>query len=129
MDNQQKLSLFRAHLPGEEVQDGLLSSLLEDAAALICALTWRKEVPPELENAQVRLAVIFYNRMGMEGENAHQEGRIFGYRVGGRADDDDVQRGVACGFDDDPHSAGGGGSGNLEGEDCRGSAPSARDVA
>ena len=76
MDNQQKLSFFRAHLPGEEVQDGLLSSLLEDAAALICALTWRKEVPPELENAQVRLAVIFYNRMGMEGENAHQEGDV-----------------------------------------------------
>ena len=76
MDNQQKLSLFRAHLPGEEVQDGLLSSLLEDAAALICALTWRKEVPPELENAQVRLAVVFFNRMGMEGETDHAEGDV-----------------------------------------------------
>ncbi|MBQ4639357.1 MAG: phage head-tail connector protein [Clostridia bacterium] len=76
MDNQQKLALMRTHLPGEEVQDGLLLSLLEDASSLICALTWRKEVPPELGNAQVRLAVIFYNRMGMEGENAHQEGDV-----------------------------------------------------
>lgn len=76
MDNQQKLALMRTHLPGEEVQDGLLLSLLEDASSLICALTWRKEVPKELGNAQVRLAVIFYNRMGMEGENAHQEGDV-----------------------------------------------------
>lgn len=76
MDTQQKLSLLRAHLPGEEAQDALLLSLLEDAAALICALTWRKEVPKELENAQVRLAVIFFNRMGMEGEAAHQEGDV-----------------------------------------------------
>ena len=76
MDNQQKLSFFRAHLPGEEVQDGLLSSLLEDAAALICALTWRKEVPKELENAQLRLAVVFFNRMGMEGETDHAEGDV-----------------------------------------------------
>ncbi len=76
MDNQQKLSLMRTHLPGEEVPEGLLLSLLEDAAALICALTWRKEVPAELENAQVRLAVVFYNRMGMEGEKDHQEGDV-----------------------------------------------------
>ena len=76
MDNEQKLAALRAHLPGEQGEDALLLSLLSDAAALICALTWRKEVPPELENAQVRLAVIFYNRMGMEGENAHQEGDV-----------------------------------------------------
>lgn len=76
MNNEQKLLLFRTHLPGEQVQDALLLSLLEDAAALICALTWRACVPAELENAQVRLAVIFYNRMGMEGEKDHAEGDI-----------------------------------------------------
>lgn len=76
MDNQQKLAALRARLPGEQGEDALLLSLMEDAAALICALTWRKEVPPELENAQLRLAVVFFNRMGMEGESAHQEGDV-----------------------------------------------------
>ncbi len=76
MDNEQKLAALRAHLPGEQGEDALLLSLLSDAAALICALTWRKEVPPELENAQVRLAVVFFNRMGMEGETDHAEGDI-----------------------------------------------------
>ena len=76
MDNQQKLAALRARLPGEQGEDTLLLSLMEDAAALICALTWRKEVPPELENAQLRLAVVFFNRMGMEGEKDHQEGDV-----------------------------------------------------
>lgn len=76
MDNEQKLALFRTRLPGEQGEDSLLLSLLDDAAALICALTWRKAVPPELENAQVRLAVVFYNRLGMEGETAHAEGDV-----------------------------------------------------
>ena len=59
-----------------EDEQAVCATLLEDAAALICALTWRKEVPAELENAQVRLAVVFYNRMGMEGEKDHQEGDV-----------------------------------------------------
>ena len=29
-----------------------------------------------MENAQVRLAVIFFNRMGMEGEREHAEGDV-----------------------------------------------------
>ncbi len=76
MENADMLSLLRTHLPGETASDEVLSSLLEDAAALIRALTWRNAVPRELEHAQVRLAVIFYNRMGMEGESAHAEGDV-----------------------------------------------------
>lgn len=76
MENEQKLAALRAHLPGEQGDNALLLSLLEDAGALICALTWRKAVPPELENAQVRLAVILFNRMGMEGETSHAEGDV-----------------------------------------------------
>ncbi len=76
MDNEQKLAALRTHLPGEQAEDCLLLSLLEDAASLICALTWRKAVPPELERAQVRLAVVLFNRMGMEGETNHAEGDI-----------------------------------------------------
>ena len=77
MNHQEMLVALRARLPdAPQGRDGLLLSLLADAAALICALTWRSEVPPELENAQLRLAVIFFNRMGMEGESEHTEGDV-----------------------------------------------------
>lgn len=77
MTTQEMLSGLRQRLPdASSVPDALLTSLLSDAAALICALTWRAAVPPELENAQLRLAVIFFNRMGMEGETEHTEGDV-----------------------------------------------------
>ena len=77
MQQEAMIASLRLRLPDEQqATDALLSSLLQDAAALICALTWRSEVPPELENAQLRLAVIFFNRMGMEGESEHTEGDV-----------------------------------------------------
>ncbi len=77
MAEESLLSRLRARLPdAENTSDALLLSFLADAAALICALTWRDAVPPELESAQVRLAVIFFNRMGMEGEREHAEGDV-----------------------------------------------------
>lgn len=77
MQQEAMIASLRLRLPdAQQATDALLSSLLQDAAALICALTWRNEVPPELENAQLRLAVIFFNRMGMEGESEHAEGDV-----------------------------------------------------
>ena len=77
MTEQELLAQLRLRLPDAGNGDSdLLLSLLRDAAALIRALTWREAVPPELENAQVRLAVIFFNRMGMEGEREHTEGDV-----------------------------------------------------
>ena len=77
MTQQELLADLRLRLPdAADAADELLLSLLKDAAALICALTWRAQVPPELENAQLRLAVIFFNRMGMEGEREHAEGDV-----------------------------------------------------
>lgn len=71
------VALLRLRLPDAgEATDALLEALLADAGALIRALTWRAQVPPELENAQVRLALVFYNRMGMEGETEHTEGDL-----------------------------------------------------
>ena len=75
MTQQEMLSSLRLRLD-QEVSDELLLSLLQDAAALICALTWRDQVPPGLYSAQIRLALIFYNRMGMEGEKEHSEGDV-----------------------------------------------------
>ena len=68
---------LRLRLPDAlDASDDLLLSLLRDAGSLICALTWREVIPPALSSAQIRLAVIFYNRMGMEGEKEHTEGDI-----------------------------------------------------
>ena len=77
MTKQEMIAQLRLRLPDAiDVPDALLSSLLDDAAALIRALTWRDAVPDELQNALLRLAVIFFNRMGMEGEREHTEGDI-----------------------------------------------------
>lgn len=77
MTEQELLSALRLRLPdASEQPDALLLGLLKDAAALIRALTWRQEVPNDLQNAQLRLAVIFFNRMGMEGETDHTEGDV-----------------------------------------------------
>ena len=46
MTEQEMLSQLRLRLPDQEsAPDALLRSLLQDAAALICALTWRNAVP------------------------------------------------------------------------------------
>jgi len=71
------LNDLRLRLPdAADASDELLLSLLRDAGSLICALTWREEIPPALSSAQIRMAVIFFNRMGMEGEKEHTEGDI-----------------------------------------------------
>ena len=71
------LEKLRRRLPdvGTEAE-ALLTDLLDDAGRFICAYTMRKAVPEELQGAQVELAAIYYNRMGMEGEKAHNEGGV-----------------------------------------------------
>lgn len=63
-----------ARLPG--VEEARRASLLADAACAICAYTRRSWVPEALTGAQVELAVIYYNRQGIEGESAHSEGGV-----------------------------------------------------
>ena len=70
------LALFKRHLSDPPETDAELQAILDDAAAIIRALTWRSTVPEPLESAQVRLAVILYNRRGMEGETDHAEGDV-----------------------------------------------------
>ena len=76
MHEQDLLLQLRLHLPDAAEDDEELTALLDDAGALIRALTWRGSVPEALENAQVRLAVVLYNRRGMEGETEHAEGDV-----------------------------------------------------
>lgn len=68
------LERLRVRLPG--VQDELLAACIEDASASICAYTGRAAVPEGLSGVQVRLAVVYYNRMGIEGETAHAQGGV-----------------------------------------------------
>lgn len=71
------LERLRRRLPDAgEAEEMLLTDLIEDAGRFICAYTMREEVPEALRGVQVELAAIFYNRMGMEGETAHNEGGV-----------------------------------------------------
>lgn len=72
------LGALKMRLPdvkGKE-QDALLLSLLEDAGAIICNMTWQSQVPEALKNAQVRLAAVLYSRLGAEGERSRREGDV-----------------------------------------------------
>lgn len=78
LNDQELLAQLKARLPeiADHAQDRLLAALLDDAAAVLRALTWRDAVPEALQNAQVRLAVILFGRVGIEGERAHTEGEV-----------------------------------------------------
>lgn len=64
----------KARLP--TVNDPLLLTLLEDAQDAILAYTGQKTLPCGLVGAQAQLAVVYYNRLGIEGENSHGEGGV-----------------------------------------------------
>ena len=71
------LEKLKRRLPDvQEGQEALLEDLLNDAGHAICAFTCRSEVPEALTGAQVMLAAVYYNRMGMEGETSHGEGGV-----------------------------------------------------
>ncbi len=56
--------------------DALLGDLLAQAGAFVRSYTRRDVVPDELMDAQIEIAAMLYNRMGMEGESAHSEGGV-----------------------------------------------------
>lgn len=71
------LERLKRRLPdATQEQESLLKDLIADAGKAICAFTRRDKVPPELEGAQVQLAAVMFNRMGMEGETSHDEGGV-----------------------------------------------------
>jgi len=69
------LEKLKRRLPDAR-DDALLSDLLAEAGAFILAYTGRSALPEPLGDAQVRLAAILFNRMGMEGEGSHSEGGV-----------------------------------------------------
>lgn len=69
------LAKLKRRIPEAE-NDALLGDLMEAAGEMICAYTQRATVPAALRAAQLELAVMLYNRMGMEGESSHSEGSV-----------------------------------------------------
>ena len=56
--------------------DKLLADLLSDGEQMILAYTGQSAVPAVLRGAQIEIAVMLFNRMGMEGEASHSEGSV-----------------------------------------------------
>lgn len=57
-------------------QDALLQVRLDDAADFITAITNTEDVPHKLLSTQEELAIIAYNKQGIEGQISHSEGGI-----------------------------------------------------
>ena len=71
------LEKLRRRLPdAADADEALLEDLIADAGRFIRAYTGREDVPEALEGAQVQLAAVFFNRLGMEGETRHDEGGL-----------------------------------------------------
>lgn len=57
-------------------QDDLLNLYLEDAKDTILELTHLDELPESLLSTQIELAIVLYNKAGIEGQTSHSEGGI-----------------------------------------------------
>lgn len=60
----------------DDKQDDLLNTILEDAESEILDCTNRDKLPSKAEGLQSKLAIIYYNRIGSEGENSRSEGGV-----------------------------------------------------
>lgn len=69
------LARLKRRIP-DAADEALLQDLLDEAEAFLLAYIHRGELPEELSDAQVRVAAMLYNRMGMEGEKEHAEGGV-----------------------------------------------------
>lgn len=53
-----------------------LEAFLNEAEGMLLAYTGRMVLPGALETALIQLAVVLYNRQGIEGQTAHSEGGV-----------------------------------------------------
>ena len=60
----------------DDAEDGLLAVLLRQAAATALTVTGRTALPDGLRGAVLDLAVLRYNRRGLEGESVRAEGGV-----------------------------------------------------
>lgn len=67
---------LKALLPGESPEESLCIALLDSAKDTLLNLTNRTVLPEGMQGLQLRLAVVRYNLLGMEGEKLRKEGSI-----------------------------------------------------
>ena len=80
--------LFLALLPeSADLNEEKVSALLLRAENTILDITGRATVPEQLIDVQAQLALIFYNRLGTEGENRRSEGEIVSDYINGLPND------------------------------------------
>lgn len=76
MDTLSKLKIMLGIAVDDTSEDAGLTILLDDAMADILVWTNRQTLPDALEAAQRQVAVIRYNKRGVEGQTSHSEGGI-----------------------------------------------------
>ncbi len=76
MDQLSKLKLKLGESLGDVSKDNLLNLYLEDAKDTILELTHLSELPNNLLNTQIELAIVYYNKEGIEGQTSHSEGGV-----------------------------------------------------
>lgn len=69
-----EMNRLSARLPG--VQSDMLEMLLDEAEGMLLAYTGRMVLPGALQTAKIQLAVVLYNRQGIEGQTGHSEGGV-----------------------------------------------------
>ncbi len=80
--------LFMLRLPeGAGLDEYRVGALLLRAENTILDITGRKSVPEQLFDVQAELALIFYNRLGTEGERKRSEGEISSEYIDGLPSD------------------------------------------
>jgi hypothetical protein len=69
------LESMRLHVGATDpAQDAILNMYMDDAQEFILAFTRRRTVPQALRHLWIRVAVVLYNRRGMEGSQKYNVG-------------------------------------------------------
>ncbi|MCM1564920.1 MAG: phage head-tail connector protein [Dehalobacter sp.] len=76
MTQLEKLKIKLGIALADSAKDDLLNLYLTDAEELIIELSHMDAVPTSLSAVQVDLAIIAFNKQGIEGQTAHSEGGI-----------------------------------------------------
>lgn len=71
-----QLEKLKLKLGSVDASDELLDLFLSDAEEFILETTHLAELPERLLSSQVDLAIIAYNKQGIEGQSSHSEGGI-----------------------------------------------------
>lgn len=76
MTTLEKIKIALGILAGDETQDPTLSLLLADTEADLMMWTNRSVLPLTLEPTLRQLAIMRYNKVGIEGQTSHSEGGV-----------------------------------------------------